>query len=324
MNTKLITILLLLIIIIYCVKDIKREREMEREREREREKKWEKKWEMEREKEKIYISNSSSSKKIAFCFLIYDKINNEKIWYDYINCIDKNKYNIYIHYKKNKPLKYFEKYKIKNTINTSWGGISIVLAQIEILKNALKDPYNQHFIWLSQACIPIKSFNYIYNNLDINKSYYNISPNSQLKNKTAYIQKYIKKENIKKAGMPSIINRKHAYLFVSNKNNIMLCFRRSKLIADEIIFITLLHHYNLRHELILTPNISAGAIIFTGWTDMKNYKKFNKSKLTKTTPNEYKYICKDELHYLLSSKSMFARKFVDNCKGLEKLIKYLV
>jgi len=263
-------------------------------------------------------------KKIAFCFLIYDKINNEKLWYDYIKGIDKNKYNIYIHYKINKPLQYFEKYKIKNTIDTCWGCVSIVLAQLEILKIALKDPDNKHFIWLSQSCIPIKSFNYIYNNLNINKSYYNISPDCQLETKIDSLLKYVKKENIKKAAMPSIISRKHANLFIANQNNIMLWFNDIKATPDEIIFITLLHHFNLKHELILTSNVSANAIIFTGWTDMKNYKTFNNSKLTKTTPNQYEYICKDELNYLLASKSMFARKFQDNCRGLDNLNQYLV
>jgi len=38
-------------------------------------------------------------KKIALCFLIYDKINNEELWWDFIKNIDKNKYNIYIHFK---------------------------------------------------------------------------------------------------------------------------------------------------------------------------------------------------------------------------------
>ena len=46
----------------------------------------------------------NSNKKIALCFLIYDKINHEQIWYDYLKNIDPNKYNIYIHYKTNKPL----------------------------------------------------------------------------------------------------------------------------------------------------------------------------------------------------------------------------
>ena len=48
-------------------------------------------------------------KKIAFCFLIYDIINHEELWNIFFKNVDANKYTIYIHYKFNKPLKYFEK-----------------------------------------------------------------------------------------------------------------------------------------------------------------------------------------------------------------------
>jgi hypothetical protein len=113
-----------------------------------------------------------SNKKIALCFLIYEEIYHEELWYKWLNNIDKNKYNIYIHYKNNKPLKYFDKYKIKEHIETCCGCIGIVLAQNAILREALKDPENQHFVFLSDSCVPFKNFNYVYNYLDISKSYF--------------------------------------------------------------------------------------------------------------------------------------------------------
>ena len=38
----------------------------------------------------------SKTKKIALCFLIYDKINHEKLWYRWLEHINPNKYTIYI------------------------------------------------------------------------------------------------------------------------------------------------------------------------------------------------------------------------------------
>jgi hypothetical protein len=55
-------------------------------------------------------------KKIAFCFLIYDIINHEELWNKFFLDVDINKYNIYIHYKYNVPLKYFEKYKLNKQL----------------------------------------------------------------------------------------------------------------------------------------------------------------------------------------------------------------
>ena len=83
----------------------------------------------------------------------------------------------------------------------------------------------------------------------------------------------------------------------------------------------MLHHLNLQNELVLTPNIAAGAIIFTSWSDMSNYKLFKNSTIIENkAPNNYKYICAEELDYLLKSNSLFGRKFEDKCGGLERLI----
>jgi hypothetical protein len=257
----------------------------------------------------------TSNKKIALCFLIYDKINHEQIWYDYLKNIDPNKYNIYIHYKENAPLKYFEKYKLQNCIETCWGCLSLVLAQNLILKEALKDPLNQHFVWLSGACIPIKSFNYVYEYLDERKSYFNLSPDSQIFPRANYALNYMERKNIKKASMASIINRKHAELFVNNDDNIKQWFEGVG-VPDEHVYISLLYHYNLENELILTNNLAAGGIIFSQWGDNEMFKD---SILVKQTPNEYKYICPEELEYLINSESLFARKFTPECKGLDNL-----
>ena len=51
--------------------------------------------------------------KLAFIFLIYSTINHENIWYNFFKNVDKSKYNIYIHYKIDENLGYFDKYKVK-------------------------------------------------------------------------------------------------------------------------------------------------------------------------------------------------------------------
>jgi len=269
-----------------------------------------------------YSNYKNYNKKIAFCFLIYDKINNEELWYKYFNNIDKNKYNIYIHYKEDKPLKYFEDYKIDKSkiIETCHCCISIALVQTLLLEESLKDKKNEHFIWLSQACIPIKSFDYIYNNLKLNKSYLNIAPDVQTDGIVNDLIKYTKRENIKKAAMPAVLCKKHSKIIVSKKDLIKKWFENVSICKEEVVYPTLLHHFNEKDNIISTPNLSSDAVIFTGWPDMTNYKNFDKSKLTNNQPNAYSHICEEELDFLIKSKSLFARKFDDNCGGLEKLI----
>jgi len=262
------------------------------------------------------LEKFNSQKKIAFCFLIYDKINNEEIWYNYFKNIDKNKYNIYIHYKENKPLTYFEKYKLNKIIKTEWCSESLVKAQNILLKKAMQDVDNQHFIFISNSCIPLKSFNYIYNSLNKNKSYFN-KANSLYK---------MNKFKLYKASQWCILNRTHSNVILNNiiMQNEIFSFLKNKGCPDEYVYLTILFNKNLQNDLVITSNKSADAITFTGWPDMENYKIFEKTKLSKNQPNTYKHICLEELVYLINSNSLFGRKFEDNCSGLENLINQII
>nr|XP_029122024.1 glycosyltransferase BC10 isoform X3 [Elaeis guineensis] len=46
-----------------------------------------------------------------------------------------------------------------------WGKISMVDAEKRLLANALQDTENQHFVLLSDSCVPLHNFDYVYNYL---------------------------------------------------------------------------------------------------------------------------------------------------------------
>ena len=96
--------------------------------------------------------------KIALCFLTYDNLSQPKIWENFIN----SKYNIYIH-NKNKFTGVFQKYCIKNKLETKWGDISLVKATLNLFKEAFQKEDNKYFILLSDKCIPLYNANDIYN-----------------------------------------------------------------------------------------------------------------------------------------------------------------
>ena len=249
-------------------------------------------------------------KKIAFCFLIYDTINNENYWNLFFEKVDKSKYSIYIHYKTNKPLKYFEKYKLKNIIDTDWCGDSLVKAQNLLLEEAIKDKNNTNFIFVSNSCIPLKSFDHIYYNLNANKSYFNKG-----------VSKYINFDSnieLYKASQWCILTKKHTLKILENKKLLSYIFdvikKLKNICPDEYCYISILYHLNLENELIESLNIE-NATTFAAWY---KYKNFDKS-IKKGKPNNYSYICEEELNYIINSKSFFARKFDKNCKGIEKL-----
>ena len=266
--------------------------------------------------------------KLAFLFLIYDVINHENIWFNFFKGISKTKYNIYIHYKPDalETLDFFNEYKIKKskTIDTKYADISIVKAQNILIREALKDKDNKHFIFLSGACIPLKSFNYIYNYLDTRYSYFHIAGAEDCFPDCEVALKYIPRHHIKKASQWCILNRRHGELLsdaassANNANNYLVWFKDTYA-PDELCYISYLSYiYNtkltsltssLDNELISTSYDSPPevATTFANWEDM-NYKYVTDREL-----KNYKNISEEELEHLLKSDSLFGRKFKPSC-----------
>jgi len=255
-------------------------------------------------------------KKLAFCFLIYDIINHEEIWNIFFKNVDTNKYDIYIHYKFDKPLKYFEKYKLNNCIETKYSDVSLVKAQNLLFKTALNND-NTNFILISNSCIPFKSFEYIYDNLNPEYSYFNITPQTQCFPRCNNTLNFIDKKYIQKASQWCILNRKHVELML-NTNDYINWFNKS--VPDEHCYITNIFYNNLQNEIITTLMLANNATTFTNWEGM-DYKYPSHKEL-----KNYSSITEDEILYLMNSKCLFGRKFNKECNNLlcnEKYIKFI-
>ena len=101
--------------------------------------------------------------KIAFLFLIISDIYHEPTWIDFLKGHE-DKYSVYIHSKDKMPKdSYFKRCEIPAKIPTSWS--KIMKAFIELLREALKDPSNEKFVFLSESSIPLKTFDQAYNHL---------------------------------------------------------------------------------------------------------------------------------------------------------------
>jgi hypothetical protein len=205
-----------------------------------------------------------------------------------------------------------------------------VKAQNILIREALKDKDNKHFIFLSGACIPLKSFNYIYNYLDTRYSYFHIAGDDECFPDCEVALKYIPKHHIKKASQWCILNRKHGELLTNavepaNAANNYLVWFKDTYAPDELCYISYLSYiYNssassstssstlsssLDKELITTSYDSPPevATTFANWEDM-NYKYVSDREL-----KNYKNISEEELEHLLRSVSLFGRKFKPSC-----------
>ncbi|CAJ1941791.1 unnamed protein product [Sphenostylis stenocarpa] len=77
------------------------------------------------------------------------------------------KFSVYVHASKTKPV-HVSRYFVNRDVRSDqviWGKISMVDAERRLLANALQDPDNQQFVLLSDSCVPLYHFDYIYNYL---------------------------------------------------------------------------------------------------------------------------------------------------------------
>lgn len=238
-------------------------------------------------------------KKIAFLFLIYDIINHEKLWHDFFTNASPNKYTIYIHYKIDVKLQYFDHCKLKNCIPTQWGNISLVKAQNLLLKMAMKDNNNKNFIFCSDSCIPVKPFDYIYKNLNHNFSYFSYFPTGSSFPRCIKTLIYIDKQYIKKASQWCILARKHVALLLLTDIYIKWF---DYTIGDEHCYITYLHYLGREHEIIKSDNSGSTSTTYNIW-----------NKWNDKHPVTYNNVTYDQMIELVKSKHFFARKFSSEC-----------
>jgi hypothetical protein len=255
-----------------------------------------------------------SNKKIAFCFLIYDEINHEELWNNFFKNVDKNKYEIYIHYKNNKPLKYFEKHKLNNCIETKYGDVSLIHAMNLLLKRAYEDNCFK-YVFLSNSCIPLKNFNYVYDFLTKdNNGHFNVTKISEnLLDKNKVLLDHYDKNSLQKSSQWFILNKTMVEKILNVPKNRIDELWKNVFAPEEIFYITEILNNKLQDTLTTTPNIADGATTFTNWNDM-GYKYSSTLGL-----KNYSSISDEELDYLVKSKSLFGRKFNKEC-NLTKLI----
>lgn len=104
--------------------------------------------------------------KIAFMFLTPGSLPFEKLWDRFFQGHE-GKFSVYVHASKAKPV-HVSRYFINRDIHSDevvWGKISMVDAERRLLANALQDPDNEHFVLLSESCVPLYTFDHIYNYL---------------------------------------------------------------------------------------------------------------------------------------------------------------
>jgi len=249
-------------------------------------------------------------KRIAFLFLIYDTIHNEDVWHAFFENADPNKYTIFVHYKTQIPLKWFEKYKLTHCIPTNYViDTSIAKAHNLLIEEAMKDPTVYKTVNLSQSCIPFKSFNHVYEFLTKdNSSHFNLMPMSDWSmSVTEPALQFLKREEIFKAANWFILNRQHATCCLEHPE--YFTYFHGVHSPEEFLFVSLLKKYS-PEDIVYTNYSAERATTFTNWDSawgmVYKYPTYSSIK-------HYSEISEEELTYLIGSPCLFGRKFNHSC-----------
>ncbi|OIW19408.1 hypothetical protein TanjilG_09428 [Lupinus angustifolius] len=108
----------------------------------------------------------SKNPKVAFMFLSPGSLPFERLWDKFFQGHE-GKFSVYVHASKTKPV-HLSRYFLNRDIRSNevvWGKTSMVDAERRLLTNALQDLDNQQFVLLSESCVPLYNFDYIYNYL---------------------------------------------------------------------------------------------------------------------------------------------------------------
>jgi hypothetical protein len=116
--------------------------------------------------------------KVAMLFLTIHDVHQPELWTEYLKKTDK--FSLYAHPKINKiRTPWLKEAVIPKRAKTGWGHITE--AYYRLLEEALKDETNQKFMFLSESCIPLKSFDDFYqkvvtDDVGLRKSYVKLMP----------------------------------------------------------------------------------------------------------------------------------------------------
>lgn len=250
--------------------------------------------------------------KLGFCFLIYDILQHEDLWHAFFAEADCTTFAVYIHYKTQHPLRYFEHYKLRQCVTTEYCDVSIVHAH-NLLFQAAYDDGCDKIISLSQACIPLKSFWHVYAFLAADsKGHFNITPPAHCFPRCQALLQFYPPDTIQKSANWFILNRAVCQAVLAVPNEVIHARFANIFTPEEHFFITTVFAEGLQHEVTLTNNQAETATTFTNWAEPAWPGMQYKYPSTCYLKN-YATITPEELQYLINSPCLFGRKFNSEC-----------
>eukprot|EP00257_Ricinus_communis_P009367 XP_002527972.2 uncharacterized protein LOC8282072 [Ricinus communis] len=163
----------------------------------------------------------SNNPKIAFMFLTPGSLPFERLWEKFFYGHE-DRFSVYVHASREKPLhvsRYFVGRDIRSD-KVEWGKISMVEAEKRLLAHALLDPDNQQFVLLSDSCVPLHAFDYVYNylmftNISYIDSFEDLGPDGSGRYSERMLPE-VEKKDFRKGSQWFTMKRQHAIIIMSD------------------------------------------------------------------------------------------------------------
>ncbi|XWS70601.1 hypothetical protein CRYUN_Cryun03dG0060400 [Craigia yunnanensis] len=147
----------------------------------------------------------SKNSKIAFLFLTPGTLPFEALWAKFFHGYE-DRFSVYVHASRVKPV--------------VWGKISMVDAERRLLAHALLDPENQQFVLLSDSCVPLHNFDYVYNylmltNVSFIDSFVDLGPHGTGRY-SEHMMPEVEKNDFRKGSQWFSMKRQHAIIVMAD------------------------------------------------------------------------------------------------------------
>ncbi|KAK1685299.1 hypothetical protein QYE76_046147 [Lolium multiflorum] len=163
----------------------------------------------------------SRSSKIAFMFLTPGTLPFERLWEKFFEGHE-GRYTIYVHASRERP-EHVSPLFIGRDVHSDkvqWGTISMIDAERRLLANALQDIDNQHFVLLSDSCVPLHNFDYVYDylmgtNLSFIDSFYDPGPHGNFRYSRNMLPE-VREADFRKGSQWFSLKRQHALMTIAD------------------------------------------------------------------------------------------------------------
>lgn len=167
---------------------------------------------------------SGDRPKMAFLFLARLDLPLDFLWDRFFKGGDERNLSIYVHStpgftfdEDTTRSHFFHNRQLKNSIEVVWGEASMIAAERLLLASALEDPSNQRFLLLSDSCVPLYDFGYIYTYLMSSpKSFLDSFLDTKDQRYTMKMFPVIPKEKWRKGSQWISLIRSHAEVIVND------------------------------------------------------------------------------------------------------------